>query len=230
MKGIEGANGRMGALWVLYAAVLVSAALWAVFQAPVAEPTTGGIAQKIFYFHVSAAWVAFLGFFIAAGYACAHLLTDESRPDLMRARAAGCYSAVEVSFVFLSLVLLTGPVWARPVWGVWWRWEPRLTTFLIMWVCYAAALVVRAQMPRREMRDRMMSVYAIAAFLNVPLVYASVLFWREENQMHPRRIGLAPEFHLPLWLSVAAETALFVALWNLRRRICLKEEMIREKS
>jgi heme exporter protein C len=207
--------------------VLVFAAFCAIHAAPPAQIEAGSMAQKIFYVHVASAWTTFLAFLIAAGYGIAHLISEGTGGAAERVRSARCYAAVEVGFVFCTYVIVSGPIWAKPVWGVWWRWEPRLTTFLILWATYAACLVLRASLDRPPIRDRAVSVYSILAAVEIPIVLASVAFWRPEAQFHPPRIGLAPEFLKPLWLSVAALTALFFLLWTLRSRICIAEERAR---
>lgn len=209
-------------MW-LVSGILMAMALVAVHNAPAAQIEAGSLAQKIFYFHVSSAWAAFLAFLVAAGYGLGHLIA-ETAGESARRRAARCFASIEVGFVFCTYVLLSGPIWARPVWGVWWRWEPRLTTFLILWATYAACLLMRASIERPVLRDRTVSVYAIIAAIQIPIVYASVVFWRPEAQFHPDRIRLAGEFLRPLWISMAALTALYGALWNLRTRICVMEE------
>ncbi len=97
-------------------------------------------------------------------------------------------------------------------------------TFLIMWTTYAAALILHASIDRPEIRDRATAIYACVAAIQIPIVYASVTFWKPEAQFHPDRIHLAPEFLRPLWLSLAALTVFFFLLWNLRTKIGLLEE------
>lgn len=208
--------------------ILVFAALYSIHTAPPAQIEAGSMAQKIFYFHVASAWTAFLAFMIAAGYGLGHLISESTDSRKAAARAARCFSAIEVGFLFCTYVIVSGPIWARPVWGVWWRWEPRLTTFLILWATYASCLLIRATMDRPVIRDRVVSIYAILAAVEIPIVLASVSFWRPEAQFHPPKIGLAPEFVLPVQLSLAALTCLFFLLWRLRAKICLLEEALHD--
>jgi len=91
--------------------------------------------QRIFYFHVNSAWSAFLGFMVAAGASALFLWRDRAEDDRL-ARAA-----VEVGMLFCTMVLITGPIWARPIWGTWWTWDPRLTMTVILWTIFAAYLV-----------------------------------------------------------------------------------------
>ena len=208
--------------WITMIAIF--AALYCIHSAPPAQIEAGSMAQKIFYFHVGSAWTAFLAFMIAAGYGLGHLISESTDPAKASRRAIRCYAAAEVGLLFCTCVIISGPIWAKPVWGVWWRWEPRLTTFLILWVTYAECLLIRASMDRPVIRDRVVSVYAILAAIEIPIVLASVSFWRPEAQFHPPRIGLAPEFVRPLRVSLVALTALFFLLWQLRTKICILEE------
>ncbi len=207
--------------------LLLILALAAIHAAPPAQIEAGSMAQKIFYFHVGSAWAAFLSFLTAGAYGIGHLIGESIPGRESRRRAdlaARCYSAMEVGFIFCSIVLVTGPIWARPVWGVWWRWEPRLTTFLILWATYASGLIMHRSISRATARDRLVSVYAILASIEIPIVYASVLFWRPESQFHPVRIHLDGAFRRPLWMSLVAMTGLCVVLMGMRSRIQVLED------
>lgn len=198
--------------------------VYLIHGAPPAQIEAGSMAQKIFYFHVGSAVTAFIAFLIAAGFGIAHLIAESAEGIHDAGKAARCYSAIEVGFVFCSFVLVSGPIWAKPVWGVWWRWEPRLTTFLILWATYAVCLAMRASISRAAIRDRVMSVYAILAAAQIPVVYASVQFLKPEAQFHPQTVQLDPAFWAPLLVSMAALLAFFFLLWNLRTKIALLEE------
>src|SRR5581483_1293690 len=113
--------------------VTMMAALYVVFMVVPTEREMG-IVQRIFYFHVASAWVAFLGFFLVAGASAVHLWNG-SRPADRLAQASA-----EIGVLFCTLVLVTGPLWARPIWGVWWTWDPRLTMTVILWAIYASYL------------------------------------------------------------------------------------------
>ncbi len=155
------------------------------FYAPVER--TMGMVQKIFYFHLSAAWIGFFAFFVVFLASAAYLKTRQDRFDRLATASA------ELGSVFTTIVLLTGPLWARPVWNTWWTWDPRLTSTLVMWFMYLAYIVLQHSLQGPQ-RARLTSVYGIVAFVNVPLVFFSIRWWRS---LHPVVIrtegaGLAP--------------------------------------
>ncbi|MFQ6002019.1 MAG: cytochrome c biogenesis protein, partial [Anaerolineae bacterium] len=111
-------------------------ALYMVFiYAPIEK--TMGVVQKIFYFHVSSAWVSFLAFFIVFLASFAYLLRPKRKLDILAS------SAAEIGLVFCTIVLVTGPIWAKPVWGIWWTWDARLTFTLVLWLIYVSYLMLR---------------------------------------------------------------------------------------
>jgi heme exporter protein C len=184
----------------------------ALFYAP-RERMMGDI-QRIFYFHVPSAWVGFFAFFVVFVSSILFLAKRERRWDAL------ALSAAEIGVVFTTLVLLTGPIWARSVWGVFWVWDARLTTTLIMWLMYIGYLMLRVT-AETERRARFASVLAIIGFLNVPLIFISVQIWRT---MHPSLIvfesgGLAPPMTQTLMVGVAAFTLVFVYLLIQRVRL-----------
>src|SRR5437867_10689551 len=151
--------------------VVMLAALWLVF---IAVPTERemGIVQRIFYFHVASAWVAFLGFFLVAGASVVYLWNGVRAADRLAEAAA------EVGVLFCTLVLITGPIWARPVWGVWWTWDPRLTMTVILWAIYASYLMLRAFGGEDEAVRRYAAVLDIVGVLDIPIIMASVSLLR----------------------------------------------------
>jgi heme exporter protein C len=149
---------------------------WAAFVLAPTDRAQGQV-QRIFYGHLPSAWVSFLAFALVCGASIAYLATRNERWDGL---AAAC---AEVGMLFTSAVLLTGMIWARAVWGVYWAWDPRLTSFLVLWLLYGAYLVLRGQVVGVERRARLSAVMGIVAFLDVPLVYLSVTWWRT---MHPQ--------------------------------------------
>jgi len=197
----------------IIAVASVAVALWmALFYAP-RERMMGDI-QRIFYFHVPSAWVGFFAFFVVFVSSILFLAKRERRWDAL------ALSAAEIGVVFTTLVLLTGPIWARSVWGVFWVWDARLTTTLIMWLMYIGYLMLRVT-AETERRARFASVLAIIGFLNVPLIFISVQIWRT---MHPSLIvfesgGLAPPMTQTLMVGVAAFTLVFVYLLIQRVRL-----------
>ena len=161
------------ALWAL-TTPLILVGLWMVFFY-VPDERVMGAAQRIFYFHVPAAMVTYAGVLVMFGASVAYLWTRDLRwDDLSR-------SATEVSVLFCSLVLISGPIWAKPAWGVWWTWEARLTTTLLLWLLLVAALMVRSYSDNRELGARLASIVGIVAALDVPIIKKAVDWWRGQH-------------------------------------------------
>ena len=189
------------------------------FLARTADPAMGGELQRIFYFHVPSAWIAYLAFAIVFIASIAFLRTGSSRWDLL----AG--SSAEVGVVFCTLVLVTGPIWARPVWGTWWQWDARLTSALVLWLTYVGYLFLRALSAEPGRTGRLAAVVGIVGFVNVPIVHFSVRWWRTLHPSGPtpsnpaEASGLgAPEL-TAFFVSLAAFTLLFA--WLLATRVRL---------
>jgi heme exporter protein C len=196
------------------ATVAMLAAIGCVFLWVPSERIQGAV-QRIFYFHVNAAWAAFAGFGVAA-VASAFFLW-RGRPELDRLAQA----AVEVGMLFCTMVLVTGPIWARPIWGTWWTWDPRLTMTLILWTIYAVYLVLRTTGQEDPQIARYAAVLAIVGVLDVPLIMVSVRLWRG---MHPSVItapagtGGIQDGRMIATLLVACVAFLLLFLWLLWRR------------
>ena len=188
------------------------AALWAVFLYVPTEREMG-LVQRIFYFHVPAAIAAFIGFFLVFVGSIQFLRTQQARWD----RLARC--AAELGVLFSLIVLFPGPLWARPIWGVYWRWEPRLTSMLILFTIYVAYLTVRSYGAEAPQTQRFAAVLGILGFVNVPLVYYSVHLWAPEQQLHPRQVELSAEMQHTLYLCFAAFFLLFFYLLQRRMKI-----------
>jgi len=153
---------------------LMFAALYAIFiYAP--EEKTMGITQKIFYLHVSSAFIAFLGFFITFIGSIFYLYKKEPGFDILAACSA------EIGVLFCSIVLITGPLWAKPIWNVWWTWDPRLTTTLVLWFVYIAYLMLRAATAENK-RANISAVLGIIGFVNVPITFLAARLFRT---IHP---------------------------------------------
>jgi len=166
-----------------YAATLMMLiALWCVFIYAPDERMQGPV-QRIFYFHVNCAWAAFLSFFVAAG--ASGLFLWRGRPAHDHLAQAG----VQVGMLFCTMVLVTGPIWARPIWGTWWTWDPRLTMTVILWTIFAVYLLLRATAHDDPEIARYGAVLALVGVLDIPLIMVSVRLWRG---MHPSVIS-APE-------------------------------------
>ncbi|OFW75701.1 MAG: cytochrome C assembly protein [Alicyclobacillus sp. RIFOXYA1_FULL_53_8] len=131
---------------------------------------------RILYFHVGSAWIAFLAFFVTFVCSILYLL----RRNLLFDRIA--VSSTEIGVVFTTLTLITGSLWARPMWNTWWTWDPLLTTTLILWFLYVGYLLLRGTMAGMERRARISSVFGILAFVDVPVIHFAVEWWRS---IHP---------------------------------------------
>jgi heme exporter protein C len=165
----------LGAAFAAAGCVLVPAALFMVFVYVPTEASQG-IVQRIFYFHVPCAWVAFLGFGLSAVAGAFYLFFAQQVWDDIG------YAAAEVGMLFCTLVLITGSLWAKPIWGTWWTWDSRLTTTFILWLLYAGYLLLRAMGEENEQVARLAAVVAIVAVLDIPLIVISVRLWRT---IHP---------------------------------------------
>ena len=209
-------SGLLGLSFILFVG-----ALYLVFIYVPTEETMG-IVQRIFYFHVPVAWVAFLAFFIVFLGSILYLWKRESKWDVI----AG--SSAEVGVVFTTLVLITGSIWAKPIWGVWWTWEPRLTTALVLWLIYIAYLTVRSFATDEQRGARFAAVVGIVGFIDVPIVALAITLWRTQ---HPGPVifqgGLTPPMLLTLIVCVAAFTTLYSLL--LMQRVSMKNDEIEIK-
>ena len=159
------------------AALMLIAGYAALFLAP--SERTMGLVQRIFYFHVPSAWTAFVAFLIVFIANIAYLTRRRPHWDWL------AVSAAEVGLAFCTVVLVTGPLWARPVWGIWWTWDARLTSTLVLWLLYLSYLLLRTLVDDHARRAVVSAVFGIFAFLDVPLVYMSIRWWRTQ---HPQPV------------------------------------------
>lgn len=198
----------------------VAASLFSIFfVAREADDTMGGQLQRIFYFHVPAAWAAYLAFAVVFLGSIAYLRTGARRWDLL------AHSAAEIGVVFTTLVLITGPIWARPVWGTWWQWDARLTSALVMWLTYVGYLLLRSLSSDPSRTGRLAGVVGVLGFINVPIVHFSVQWWRTLHPQGPTPAALdqgsglgGPEL-AAFFVSLTAFTLLFA--WLMATRISL---------
>jgi len=195
-------------VWGL-AIVLVAASLWAVVaRAPVEAQM--GIVQKIVYIHVPSAIATLVAFGLTFAASIAYLATRAWVWDAIAA------SACEVGMVFATIVLVSGPLWARSAWNTWWTWEPRLTSFLIMWILYGGYHVVRASVAGSS-KKTISAVLGVVLFLNLPIVWKSVEWWR--GSLHPRSVTMTGDMRQTLLLSMAAWLVFFLAVFQERLRL-----------
>ncbi len=188
-------------------------ALYAIFiYAPVEK--TMGIVQKIFYIHVPAAFLAYLAFFITFIASILYLYRRDSKWDTV------AHCAVETGVIFCTIVLITGPIWAKPTWNVWWTWDPRLTTTLILWFTYVAYLMLRRSVKENQ-RANLSAVFGIIGFINVPITFFSIRLWRT---IHPviitsRGLNMSWPMKLTLIITIIAFCFLFFSLLVSRIRL-----------
>tara|TARA_Y100001001_G_scaffold160272_1_gene182611 strand:- start:256 stop:879 length:624 start_codon:yes stop_codon:yes gene_type:complete len=131
-----------------------------------------GVSQRIFYVHVPLGWIGMVSIFVVGIASVIHLLTKKNLWDAI------AYSAAELGVIFATLILITGAVWAKPVWGVWWSWDPKLTTTLILWFVYVGYLMVRSFSPRGSQGRRYASVVALLGAIDAPIIYLASIWWR----------------------------------------------------
>ncbi len=209
----------------LLGAALMVVNVYLIFMVAPTDAVLGDV-QRVFYFHVPLAIMSFVAFAVVFVASIVYLTRRNAAWDRL-AHAAG-----EVGLVFVSLALVTGIVWARPVWGVWWTWEPRLTTTLILWLIYAGYLIIRNYAPNRERGSVYAAVVGIIGFVDVPIVYYSVQWWRS---IHPSAVigplaepgSLEPVMQTILLFSFAVFFVLFLYLVVERAAVRRAEDEIR---
>lgn len=201
---------------------------WMVFFWVPTERTMG-IAQRIFYIHVPSAWVAFLAFGIVALCGGVYLWLKDDRLD------TAALAAAEGGMVFCTIMILTGPLWARVSWGTWWQWEPRLTLTLLLWFIYFGYFLVRRATENPEQGKRFAAVLGIIGALLIPFIHVSVLWTRS---LHPEPVvlksegpSLDPEMLITLMVGLASATALFMGLFLIRHTVeRLEREVARRQA
>jgi heme exporter protein C len=199
----------MTRLLYLIVTVTMLSAVGAVFLLAPTEKQMGDV-QRIFYFHVASALTAGVAYLLVFVGSVWYLRTRDNRWD----RFAGV--SAELGVLFSAFVLFSGPLWARPIWGVFWRWEPRLTTMLVTFAIYVAYLMVRSYGEPGERTQRFAAVVGIVAFVNVPLVHYSINMWAADQQLHPPKVELAPVMQQTKFLCYFAFACLFALLMRLR--------------
>jgi len=202
--------------WLELTAVVVVAA--AVIRGmTVAADVTQGDVQRIMYVHVPAAWLAFLAFAITVVGSISWLRTGKNRWDRLAA------SSAEIGVVFTGLAILAGMIWARPVWGQFWTWEPRLVTTALLFFIYLGYLALRRAVIDPVQRARRSAIMGIVAFVQIPIVYQSVNWWRSLHQTSSRNSIDAP-LRVTLWLAVLAFTFAYAVMLKRRLELARLEE------
>lgn len=182
----------------------------------VPDEANQGAIFRIIYFHVPAAITSFTGFYIAMFSAIGYLVTKDLRFDSVAA------SINEVSLAFASITLVTGSIWGRIIWGIWWTWDPRLTSFFVCWLIYAGYFMLRRAIDDPTARARLSAVLSIFACVDIVLVWKSIEWFRTQ---HPGPVleirgggGMAPGMEAPLWWNFLALLMLATALILIRTR------------
>lgn len=173
-----GSLGRLPSLKTALAAitgVMMLVDLYLIFMVAPTDSVLGHV-QRVFYFHVPIAIMSFLAFFVVFIGSLMFLIKRTPKWDAI------AHASAEVGVVFVTLALITGIIWARPIWNTWWTWEPRLTTTMILWLIYVAYLMVRSYAPSQSKGAIYAAVVGIIGFIDVPIVYYSVVWWRS---IHP---------------------------------------------
>ena len=204
------------------AAAAVAIALFLVFLIAPREAVMGDI-QRVFYFHVSAAWVGYLALLVVLIAAVAYLARGDWRWDGV------AVSSVEIGMVFITEGIVTGMFWAKATWGKPWVWEPRLTTSAVLWVIYAAYLLLRRAIEDPGRRARLSAVYAMLGFIAVPINFMAIRWWRT---MHPLVFDsggghLTPTMLAVLIFSVVTFTLLYASLLIHRLHLEWMSEQVR---
>ncbi len=216
---------------ILYGLTLVTiiVSMVAIFLYVPTEKTEG-LVQRIMYFHIPSAWIAFFAFFIVFICSILFLWKKEREWDIY------AHASAEVGVLFCTLVLITGPIWAKPIWGTWWVWDARLTSTLVLWLIYVAYLMLRVQSEAGSTRAKYAAVVGIVGFLDIPLIHFSVLWWRT---FHPQPkiitteglgAGMDNSMIATLMISLAAFTLMYFVLMGQRIRLeKMKDEIDRIK-
>ncbi|MDA2926871.1 cytochrome c biogenesis protein [Acidobacteria bacterium AH-259-O06] len=190
-------------------------ALYAAFFYAPTEREMGHV-QRIFYFHMGSVWVATVAFIVVFIASIQYLRKESRFSDIL------AYSSAELGVVFLTITIITGSIWARHSWNTWWTWDPQLTTTFILWVLYVAYLVLRSAIGHDSKKARFAAVFAIVAFLDLPLVYVSARVMRGISPVvfGGRGGGIHPKMMVALVVCMASCSFLFLLL--LRQRMDLE--------
>ena len=195
---------------------------FAFFYAPVERIM--GIVQKIFYFHVASAWIGFFAFFVTFVASILYLITKKYTFDDIASASA------EIGLAFCTIVILTGPLWARPTWGKFWTWDPRLTSTLLLWFIYVGYIMLRQFMDESDRRAKFSAAVGIIGFIDVPVVFLSIQWWN--NTIHPNVVqkgggGLHTDMLTAMLVCLGVFTIIYISLLIRRLRLTHLERRIK---
>ena len=188
----------------IFAAIVVSlmgAAAYASFFIAPTERTMGTL-QRIFYFHAATAWAGETTFFVCFVANLLYIWKRQPKYDWLGVTCA------EVGAACITVVLITGPIWAKPVWGIWWTWDARLTSTFVLWILYICYLLLRTLVDETERRALLSALFGVFAFVDVPIVFGAIRWWRGQ---HPTPVimggpgsGLDPVMYKVFFFNVLA--------------------------
>jgi heme exporter protein C len=204
--------------FIAVSALMLLAAPWIINAAP--YESTMGLVQKVFYFHFPSAILFLTSSILCGVHSFRFLFRKNQQAD------AWALASAELGLLFGAVTLVTGPLWARKAWGVWWVWDARLTMSLVLWMIFAAYLLLRKYGGPGS--DRLGAGMALFGMANVPFIYVSVNVWRTLHPMTTVVPRLPTDMGIPLWFCFAAFTMLFIALLNLRAT--LEHQRLRVES
>jgi len=219
--GIRGRGAIRGGLVVTALALVLLAGVYVMALKYTPVEIRQGLAQKIFYLHAPAAWSALLAFGLVGIISVLYLWLQDPRLDLFAA------SSVEVGLAFCTVMLTTGPIWAKPIWGTWWTWDPRLTLTLLLFFIFLGYLALRSALNDRSERARFSAVIGIMGLLLVPFIHISVYLFRTMHPMpilmKPSKPSLPPEMLRTLLCSFGVATLLYIGFVMVRYGLAIRQ-------
>ena len=210
-----------GAWAIALVALLIVGSLYLIFLYAPRERVMGDV-QRVFYIHLPLAWNGLLAFAVTFVLSILYLKTRRAGFDRWAAASA------EVGLLFTTLMLITGSLWARAAWGTYWTWEPRLTTAFLLWLMYAFYVILRRYIENRDKMRLLAAVYGIVAFINVPIVFMSIRWWRTLHPVVIKSSGfqMEPEMVQTLMVALVSFTIFYgLLLWE-RARLAQVEERV----
>jgi heme exporter protein C len=220
---------KRGLVGAAVLALVAASAYASLFIAPTER--TMGLIQRIFYFHAASAWAGMTAFSVCFLANLLYVWRRQPKWDSLGV------SAAEVGLAFITIVLITGPIWAKPVWGIYWTWDARLTSTFVLWLLYISYLLLRTLIEEPDRRALLSALFGIFAFLDVPLVFGAIRWWRTQ---HPAPVimggpgaGLEPTMRAVFFFSVFALHALMAFLIVERyglEKLRLELEIVRREA